>query len=765
MKAKQRAYVNPINVAEAIIDPLWDPARSGFSAWKVQAGAKHGLRVEQSWCYVAFEWARPPKSGPALSMRRVFDLELDDYVTLLACIMAPEGSMVELLAETDRGVCRIRHEARTYKGEYALDLKQAARLRSLTISILSDAGENQMGWLYWIGLQKEPSLLDRHLAQWQQHDPTWPEHLQPADAPVSFQPKVGLLANHAEWQHLARCYQKFVKRHDSSSFQEEARQASTLVPEKCIGENIKCMAERWFCRERENDQNILGSQFMYAETLAVTAMLERNPELLRLAARHALSIASCEHWDDFCCYAPGGSWDQRCFTASICAYTCAFVLDVAWDMFTPLGRDFLMERIAKLGVGDIRFNIWKYDYIFDCNQLAFFIWGGMPATLLLESVWPRIRSETELAYTELLESLNKIILPDGGYVEGPTYFRMVGKHAGAALFMYARQRRKPLKKVVPPVLRLTADFASVIASTDDSKDVIPFCDARDMLDHDTLAFMAACLPKSQWTAMYRKSVNRNNGLPGTLMALQLDAEIPESVKPCKPFIFLPVMGVMASTRTLGAEVVKLFLMGNMAGAGHTHEDKGSFVLEFAGDTFASDPGTADYSLPNAARQKYCQFHNMLLPTGISDRPHPASPLPVDVKPEGTGDRKRFHARMDLSPGWEPYYKHWRRTWESSSPEALVITDEYELAQGTGVDFLWQTRLPVEVKGHEIWITGKRATAIITTPEDTTVAVQKLLLGAGGPLNGRGEDVTHFRISVGKKGRFGVLKMAVRLKLK
>lgn len=761
-KRPESARIIPINVAEAIIDPLWDPARSGLKHWKITDGSKHGLRVSQVWCYAAFEWVRNPKKGPALSMTRSFNLDIQGYVKLIACIMAPEGSVVEVAATTDRGTYRARCAARTYKGEYGLDLKHSRKLISVTLSIFSSAEENQMGWLYWVGLQKEPGLLAQHLGQWRQVDPDWPEHLQPADHHPAFRPKVGLMADEKEWRRMAATHARFVTRHGASSFLDAARAAGKSVPETMIGENIKCMAERWLCRERENEQALLGTTFCFAESLATAAMLTRNPHLLRLAARHVLSLASCEHWDDFCCYVPGGSWDQRCFTATICAFQCAFVLDLAWDLFTPLGREFLLERIAKLGLGDIAFNTWKYEYIFDCNQLAFFTWGRMPAALLLESVWPRVRNETELAYRDLVESLNRIILPDGGYVEGPSYFTMVGKHAGLALYMYARQRHRSLAKVTPPLLQRTADFAALIASTDASKDVIPFCDSRDILDHDTFSFMAACLPRSPWTAIYRKAVKRNGGVPATPMAMKLDREIPARPPPPKPFVFLPVMGAMASTRQLGKEIVKLLIVGNKAGAGHTHEDKGSFVLEFAGDTFACDPGTADYSLPNATRLKYCQFHNMLVPTGLAERPHPACPLPVDVKPKGRGDRHRFHASLDAAPGWEPYYTMWRRTWTSPRPDELVIADEYALASGTGVEFLWQVRLPVVVDGQRVMIKGRRGTATITIPADVSATVERTVMSAGGALIGNGPDITHYRIRMARKGRRGRLEMGIHL---
>ena len=65
--SRSRAAV-PINTAEAIVEPFWDPQLSGLAEWKIRAGARHGLKVSQIWCAVAFEWVDRPVSGPALSL-------------------------------------------------------------------------------------------------------------------------------------------------------------------------------------------------------------------------------------------------------------------------------------------------------------------------------------------------------------------------------------------------------------------------------------------------------------------------------------------------------------------------------------------------------------------------------------------------------------------------------------------------------------------------------------------------------------------------
>jgi len=53
-----------INIAEAIIEPFWDPNLSGFAQWQIEPGEAHGLAISQNWCWVQFEWARKPAAGP-----------------------------------------------------------------------------------------------------------------------------------------------------------------------------------------------------------------------------------------------------------------------------------------------------------------------------------------------------------------------------------------------------------------------------------------------------------------------------------------------------------------------------------------------------------------------------------------------------------------------------------------------------------------------------------------------------------------------------
>ena len=710
----------PINLAEAIFEPFWDPALSGFDKWQVESGAAYGLRVKQNWCWVEFEWTRRPASGPAFKMSREFALVLTGYDYLLVSITAPLGSNVTLMATTDAGIrMMVAPPALARKRELALPLNGATRLDRLTLAVEAARDGFAVGFISWCGLQNSrllPQLLRQH-----QVDECWPKHLQPESFEPQFVPAYGLALTADDLAVLR----------DSSAWQDWSA-PTEISPETMIGDAVNFWGDTRYCRERDHDRILLTRGL----NAALLGQLRRDKSLLRFAARCALAIGMCEHWDDaFICRFPGSAFNHRCFVQSLCAYEVAAILDLAGEMFTAAGRDFLLRRLAEEGIGAIQYNTWKYDYIFGCNQLAWFTPGRMLALAVLERHWPRVRAYREIAWQELNESLQQSILPDGGYVEGTTYFRCVGRDAGLGLLFYSRAAGVSLETLVPEAMRRCADFAEVLISTDDQHDMIPICDGTAFHEALSQAIMSRILPGSAWARMWGKTLARPGGAarndprhPTNLLdaALALRLGDPAELATPRPFVVLPNMGVLASCRQVGDQPVKLFIMGNQAGAGHTHEDKGSFVLEFAGETFAMDPGTTDYSNPLAGALRNCERHNLLVPVGDGGtRPHPQCPLPADVKPHGSGDAVCFSAEIDATPGWEDWYRKWTRRWESPTPGRLVIHDDYRLVTGSGVDFFWQTTLPVSVDGDTVTITGQRGVASICAPAGSTIRLEEL----------------------------------------
>ena len=168
----------PINEAEAILDPLWDPAQSELNQWTIEPGSSHGLVVSQRWDKVAYEWVRRPDKGPALRMSRRCGVACDDYDRLVLSAMAPEGAVIRLMASTDRGECRFEaKQSGPKKQEIAMELAGATRLESVTIEIEAAGAGIAQGWFNWLGLQHSARLA-RMLKPQSVWDARWEKHLR-----------------------------------------------------------------------------------------------------------------------------------------------------------------------------------------------------------------------------------------------------------------------------------------------------------------------------------------------------------------------------------------------------------------------------------------------------------------------------------------------------------------------------------------------------------------------------------------------------------
>jgi hypothetical protein len=745
------AQPTPINMAEAIVDPFWDPELSELPAWRIRPGAAHGLRVNQAWCWVTFEWARKPARGAALAMERTRRIPCGDYDRLILSIMPPHAARVTIRLLTDRGPVEKRHvQADARKAEIAVPLRGAREIRKITVLIEAGADGIGTGWINWIGLQHARRLRFAE-AEWNRFDSAWDKRLRP-DGYTPAWSGGRLLADPPLWKKLVARHAAHVRRQGSSPFLEAAKPFLARDPEGLIGDYINFWNDTRYCRNRE-----FGRQLLHpgpSGALPVAAFLSRDPALLRRAARHALAIGLCGHWDDgMICRFPGGTFEHRSFVQSLCAHEVALALDLCGEWMTAQARAFLMRRLAEEGLASITFNTWAHPYIHDCNQLAWFSPGRMAAYAALAPHWPRTAEYMDIAYRELVDSLEKTVLPDGGYGEGPTYFRCVGRDGGQALYYYSRAKGIDFKRLLPDAFRRAASLGALVESTVPGQDVIPICDAGAVAESDLLGVMAYASPRSRWHAMFRKKLARSEGMPDSILPLIIQETLSGEPDPQPALVRMPVMGPVASFRMHRGEPVKLLIMGGQKGAGHTHEDKGSFVLEYAGDTYAMDPGTCDYSHPLALQLKFAQRHNMLAPEDVRGRAAPRCPLPADVKPAARGDRTRFWCRIDCTPGWEGLFTKWIRTWESPDPGRLVVSDVYVLAAGMMAAFYWSTRLPVKLGNGLAVITGRRSRLELVIPPGCDASLDELPL-----LDGTVQRRLVFR----KKGQTGRLRVEARL---
>ncbi len=773
--------VNPINSAEAVFEPFFDEHLSELGAWQCDAPGGTGISQVRSWAFVIFQWTLPAPDGLVLRMSRVYETPVPcaDYDRLLVCFNLPEETVMTISADTDAGPRRrTTAPAGATRREEGVELNGARAIKSLTIEVRTPHRRAGSGWLLWIGLQST-ARLPAHLAQWAGYDERWEKYLQPPEFEPTFTPSYGILINADE---LAGVRQEFADSPVTAELRLVADRARAQRPESMIGENLNFWSANVFRRERD-----IGKMLsLHGSFAAQAGLLWRDKELCRLAARFALSLVHCEHWEDiFFAHMRGSTWDQRGFVQSIGAWDCAVILDLCGEWFTPLGRELVLRRLATEAHGAMCHASWWWEYMYHTNQMAWISPARIYGLLVLERTMParhenfpkpansRVAPHTDLAFANLAENISHAMLPDGGYLEGPTYFTWTARQAILGAQLYARSRGRDPREFISPALKLTGRLAEMLYSTDEGQEMILVGDGV-MTIGEGVAMLAWLLPQSHWVTILRKQLKRAGASP-LLLGLQLAREVPANGPAFAPFLEMTDTGMMCSMRRLGSEWVKLFLMGNKAGGDHQHEDKGSFVLECAGDSFAFDFGVVDYANPVTELLKQCQRHNMLTPWSDDARPKPQNPLRVDVKPQGQGDETKFQATMDLEAGWEGWFAKWRRAWDSPNPDKLVIIDEWAVAQGRGVIFHWTTRLPMRIEGDRVIITGQRATAELRIPAGVEASIEQLPLQdpRRTAVEQDRRDIIQFgwqhaetqpRLTLKQAGKSGTLRIEVKLTL-
>lgn len=758
-KILQVADMQPvtINPGEAVLATFLEESLYKPSEWNIKDGSGIGLTMQKEYRMfhgAMFQWLRPPVKGPAFCMERDFDVNIEGYDNLIVGAAIPNKSLLKVSLLTENGIIEKTFEKLAgQKREYIVPLNKARKLKHLTMEVCSKEKGTQAGAILWVILQNEKKLAD-YCRSLLPYGKEWKLHLQPEGYQPEFVPTYGIVFGKDKMDEIRRRHDDMVRAEGSSAYIKAAEKMMQTDPEDIIreylGTNIR------FVRDRD-----LDTPELKPSDLAIAGILTKNKEMLRMAARYAMTLAVTPHWDEgFMAHFPGSNWVHAAFKESWTAHELAITLDLAGEMFTKAGRNFILKRLATDGIGHINYITWSAEYIHRMNQMSVFSHGRILAYAVLANTMPRVRPYLELAYKDLYNSLQLIFLPDGSDVEGPGYMTYTMAEAALALYYYAMATGKPLTEVVPPNILNTETFAEALYSTVPENDMIPVCDTEGQMERiDALSFLANMSDNNRWADIYRKAVQRRAENRQTVAGVQSAGIIGLVIPPAKesrspevkPFVELPEMGLMASARKVGNEWLKILVVGNRAKAGHNHEDKGSYVIEFAGETFAGDYGRAPYGDAMTFTSKQCQWHNMLIPMVDGERPHPANPLPYDEKPQGKGNATQFEASIDITQGWSDYFIKNCRSLISPAPGTLTITDEYALKRGTGVEFLWHTMLPAVIKGNTVCIKGKKGTAEIRIPRGASCRIEPAKWWNGDTIN---------RIIFTKKGKAGKIETHV-----
>lgn len=419
---------------------------------------------------------------------------------------------------------------------------------------------------------------------------------------------------------------------------------------------------------------------------------------------------------------PGALWDHRAFAAMsmTAGFTCA--LDWAGALLTDAGLDLAGRALSLKVLPMVDFSLRKYAYMRHMNQAIFFAYTGILAVSTLGRLMECGGDGLDWYVNVLRETVDDYILPDGGTYEGPAYHDASISRALEGFAVAAQYWKTPLEDLIPPALLRSGAYYQAMASTahpgacvctSDGGRVgkrcaeggVPFL-ARITQDPQLARLTAAlCQPDASGTVQ------------GALALLTKGPQtLPEPAAAPPVFAILEDTGMLCCCRPTEAGPVRLQLVGAKANAGHSHEDKGSFVLEAFGEELLLDRGTCFYGDGRSELLKHAWRHNVLTADDAEGRPlHQRNPVPEPILPSGSGDEVALHAEIDTSAAWPEVLAQAVRTVASEDPGAFELTDRACRTERGTVSVHFQSRFPWVADGRT-WVSRGTRAAVTIAPQ-------------------------------------------------
>ncbi len=756
----------PINEAEAIFAPFFDGGDSDMRTdkaclleeFEVRPGTGCAARAEQTWCSVDVTIDRAPVGAPALTLVCRTPLAIAGYDLFRVFACQPPYVRLRVAGVIDGRDTVILDSHAGDGGMQEIDGALAGTtLDTFTIEFsLLEARPARVA-LRWLGLANRAAQT-RLEARQSPYTPEWRYCLVGDQRPATNEerrtknentPQIGILFGAAELEGLReQCFSGPLKPM-ADALRRQAEEYLKLEPEKMVGYLVPSADIRWQ-RVRDNWKTTLYHKM---EPLALMGLIDRNPDFSRMAARMALSVSHCTHWcESPMGVHPGASWHHRSFQETYYAAACALVLDWAGAWLNPHGRQVVEDAIVMKGLPRMESDFKRMEYIRHMNQGIVFSIGRILGLLALIPSYPRYASQLEEAERDLHEMIDAYILDDGVILEGPGYWAHSFFDIVPLYYVLARHHGRALKDYASEKVRRTGDFAlSLLSTFGNGSGYLGINDAHNQGHYpiNTVVAFSLMTDRPEWQRLLAAQVGGGEADVFSLVMAacsRLDLAVspvpsPEP-QPLNPepshspstdhqslitdhrFAVFPLGGQAASVRPdpeFGA--VHLHLCSGPTYPCHYHEDKGSIILEAAGQPLVVDRGVLGYHEAENAFLGRAAAHSLLYPEppadGVPLRQPDARLARPGGKKWGVFDLERaYGARLgacieddglvllasDNAGAWpDGLFKTNIRRLCSPAPTLFLIEDIIEAGQPLAMSFRLHTPQKVEIRSGEAWI--------------------------------------------------------------
>lgn len=693
-----------INEAEAIIEPFFDGGTSDieeteprycvFDEYKTETLSGAVAAGQQAWAYVSIRVDKTVLEKPVLRMSRSCDLDVSDYDTFIVFASWPKDFRVSAEAVIDGKNVPLLDKVRGtgVSNEYTAPF-QGSHLQALTFTFYCDK-DGAAGDMSWLGLAHS-GRLEQMLARKQQYPHNWPGCF--ADpVPCEPVPEIGILMDGEDLKELREKLAQQPFRSLYEAKKQKAEEQMSICPEDYIGRLVPHYDQR-FSRSRDIAHQLVpaenaGGISEVIENLAFVGIVENNLEMMRMAVRHALSIAHCEYWcESPMGILPGATWHHRSFTENHYCKVVALVLDWCGQLMTPFAKQILRDALAMKGLPRIESDFRRMEYIRSMNQGIVFSYGRIFAQLALLPKHPRYAKDLVLSEQDLKEMIGNYVNQDGGTPEGPGYWMFTFNEVLPAFYALARYHKQPFT-YYKDLFAKTGDFELSMLSCEDNSTVMFAVNDAHPRNHIRCALAASLYQftgKAAWKNLYERLI-QGGYMDGDTFAL-ISAPLPDGTQlPEEPLNRLfPFTGQLGSVRQGEDLQTHLHLCSGATCSSHFHEDKGSIILEAGGEPLCPDCGCGYYYESELQYLQFASSHNLLCPIFADDVParqgrYDEGGKIITVRQEG----ESIEFVSDDTAAWSgsPYKKVQRRV-VSPFAELILLQDSFQLDKAQNVEFL------------------------------------------------------------------------------
>ncbi len=703
----------PIAPGESLLQAFFDGSESYpdnqkyacFDRYRVTVGDGCRADVKQSWCDVQILIYEALADRPAVTLERDCDLDVSEFDLFRICANW-SNSQVRITLKTELGQevaiekseITGRELAGSFRGKHLLGIR-------LEVFITNEAQPANLA-LRWF------SLADSHYPEGKKirFSSDWEGCF--ADT-YETGPEIGIWFGKDQLPAIREKVKTppFDRMYDN--LRREAQSYLSLEPESMIEEYL-INENPFFTRDGHKFRGLVE----YLPVLSFVGMVENDPQMIRLAGRVLLSIAVTPRWcESFMGDCPGVTWHHRSFLEGLAVKRCALALDWIGSCLTWHGKNLVYDAIVQKGLPRVEADMFCVEYVRKTNQGVVFNNERICAYIALAKRYPRYAKMLAIAEADFFEMVDTCIEPDGGYLEGPSYWNYAMDNIVESAHMLARYHGKPLAEFAPERMKKSGQYGlSMLTSRPDGLRWFLINDSYGYGQYGSAIcdFYYRMTQDPTWGALLQEQLQKGGGLE-TLLMVERCPEASGEPKLPEGMLCLKESGEVALHRQVGETEILWHFSAGQPYFSHFHEDKGQLVLNVNRQELLCDRGNA------SSISKKPISHNLLVPErdGLPySQPADAAGGKVLLAEDVDG---RFRYEAELTDAWEEgLFEKITRQVCSDHPLEAVVTDRAVCLREQPVSVRFHSVYPIEAQEGRFCVRGETATLWITpvnyTPE-------------------------------------------------